>query len=147
MITLEQLKQYLGVCNQDVLLQILVDSANQIIKSYTGRKFEYSTYTEYVDGNAQQELLLENYPVGTLTKIERNVGTLDVPVWEVISASTYKLSPNIGKIFFVCPLIRGFQNYKISYTAGFATPPGDLVLAGLKIASRYFNSRTSDEIS
>jgi hypothetical protein len=73
--TLAQFKQYLGITgtSQDTILQLLIDSSNSMINSYIGRIIEADDYIEYVDGNAQREILLQNYPVNTLTSIEKNI--------------------------------------------------------------------------
>jgi hypothetical protein len=73
--TLEQFKSYIGVTgtSQDTILQLLIDSSNSMINSYIGRTIETDDYIEYIDGNAQREILLHNYPVNTLTSIEKNI--------------------------------------------------------------------------
>jgi len=127
-------------------LTILLDSANDFVESYVSRELESDTRTEYHDGNAQREVMLDVYPATSITSFEKNVGTLDAPVWEAVPASTYKLSPKDGKVFLLGYSYRGFQNYKIVYVGGYATMPGDLRLATLKLAGSYWNKRTSDGI-
>lgn len=141
-----ELKTYLGIttASEDALLTMLLDSANDFVEGYIGREIASASYTEYFDGDGQREILLNNYPVASITSFEENTGTLNVPVWTAIDASTYKLSPNVGKIFMYCFKRRGFQNYKVVYTAGYTTIPGDIKLATLKIASGYYNRRTTD---
>ena len=89
---------------------------------------------------------MKNYPVTALSSFEENTGTLQTPVWTAIDASTYKLSPNIAKLFLTFYKSRGFQNFKVVYTAGYATIPGDIKLATLKLASGYYSRRTSDGV-
>lgn len=146
--TLAELKSYLGITgtSEDVLLTILLDSANDFVEGYIGREIASATYTEYADGDGQREILLVNYPVISTTSFEENTGTLETPVWTPIDPELYKLSPKVGKIFLTFYKKRGFQNYKIVYIAGFATIPGDIKLATLKLASGYYNTRTSDGI-
>jgi len=147
--TLAQFKQYLGITgtSQDTILQLLIDSSNSMINSYIGRIIEADDYIEYVNGNAQREILLQNYPVNTLTSIEKNIWDLETPVWEIVEPTWYKLSPKEWKIFLVYPLTRGFQNYKITYNAWYDPVPAELTLASLKIASKYYNTRTSDGVA
>lgn len=148
MITLTELKTYLWITttSQDDLLNLLKDWAIKFIKTYIWREIEAIDYIEYKDWNWQTELLL-NYPVNTLTSISLNTWTLNIPVWEVVEATNYKLSNEIWKVFFVSYLSRWFWNYKVIYNAWYTTIPWDLKLACLKLASKYYNTRTSDWIS
>lgn len=146
--TLDEFKSYLKISwtDQDVLLTIFLEWANQMILTYIGRKIESTDYTDFINWNAQQELLLPNYPVSSLTKISRNIWTLETPDWQEVSKINYMLEWSIWKIFFVSPLIRWFQNYKIEYNAWFEVIPADLKLACLKFASKYFNMSSTDWI-
>ena len=141
--TLAEFKSYLWITDssQDTVLQLIIDWANKTIVNYIGRNIESDDYIEYIDWNAQNSILLENYPVSGLTKIENNTWTLDNPVWEEVESSSYKLSPNDWRIFLLFNLIRGFQNYKITYTAWYTTIPADLKLATLKLASNTYNTQ------
>lgn len=42
---------------------------------------------------------------------------------------------------------RGFQNIKISYTYGYSQVPFDLKLAGLQLASMYYNQKDASGIA
>ena len=146
--SLSELKSYLWITDssQDTILTIFLDSADDFVRSYIGREIESATYTEYFDGDGQREILMKNYPVTTLTSFEENTGTIQTPVWTAVDSSTYKLSPNIAKLFLTFYKSRGFQNFKVVYVAWYATIPGDIKLATLKLASGYYNRRTSDGI-
>lgn len=124
----------------------MLDSANDFVISYIGREIESASYTEFFDGDGQREILMKNYPVTTLTSFEENTGTLQTPVWTPKDATTYKLSPNIAKLFLTFYKTRGFQNFKVVYTAGYATIPGDIKLATLKLAAGYYNTSKSDGV-
>ena len=146
--TLSELKTYLWITDssQDTLLNIFLSWADQFIKTYTWRDIEATSYTEYEDWDAQNEILLSNYPVNTLTSISRNTWSLDIPIWTLVETSIYKLSSKIWKVFFSCPIYRWFQNYKIIYNAWYTTIPWDLKLACLKLASTSYNTRVADWI-
>lgn len=131
---------------QDGLLQILLDWAIAFVESYTGRTFDSDEYEEYIDGNAQREIILDHYPVTELTSIEYDNWTLSTPDREDVDVDSYKLIPKSGRILLTFCLIRGFQNYKVTYTAGYATAPDDLKMATLKLAATYYNNTKSDWI-
>lgn len=147
-ITLAELKSYLGVTDtsQDDVLNIFLDSANDFVEAYVGRNIEADDYTEYKDWDGQRYILLENYPVNTITSFQVNQWTLDTPDYQDVDASEYKLSPKLWKIFLTFYKERGFQNYKIEYNAGYTTIPGDLKLATLKLAGSYYNGKNSDGV-
>lgn len=148
MITLAELKTYLGISwtDQDDLLQIFVDSANDWVKSYLGKNIKADDYVDIKNGDWQRYILLDNYPVNSITSFEYNGWTLDVADWVELDKSRYELDPDVGKIFLTFYKHRWFQNYRISYNAWYTSIPSDLKLATLKIASRYFNNINSDGI-
>ena len=145
-ITLSEFKAYLWITDssQDTLLDILLNSANDFVESYIGRQIAEATYTEYKDGDGQRIILLDNYPVNTITSFQVNKGTIETPDFEEIDANSYKLSPKIWQLFLTFYKRRGFQNYKIDYNAWYDPIPWDLKLATLKLAAWYYNKRTSD---
>lgn len=146
--TLVELKSYLGITDdsQDTLLTIFLESADSYIKQYTWRALESATFVEYINGNAQLEMIVKQYPITSVTTIERNVWDLATPVREVVENTVYEPDGNVWRIFFRSPLRRGFQNYKVTYVAWYATIPSDLKLACLKLAWSYMNTRGTDWI-
>ena len=145
-IELSEFKAYLWITDtsQDTLLEILLNSANDFVESYIGRQIAEATYTEYKDGDGQRIILLDNYPVNTITSFQVNKWTIETPEFEDIDANSYKLSPKIWQLFLTFYKRRGFQNYKIVYNAWYDPIPWDLKLATLKLAAWYYNKRTSD---
>lgn len=147
--TLVQLKLYLWITSsdKDALLQLFLDWANQIIETYLWRTISSDNYTEIRDWDGQLFLMLKNIPVTTMTSVHINTWTISTPVRELIPATDYSVDTEEWRINFFVPLCRGFKNYKIMYTAWYSTIPADLVLASCKMASKYYNSRSSDWIS
>lgn len=147
-ISLSELKAYLWITttDQDTLLNIFIDSANDFVETYIWRELTSQEYTEYKDWDWQRIILLENYPVTTISSFQYNQWTIDEEDFVDVDDSTYKLSPKIWKIFLTFYQRRWFQNYKIVYTAWYSTIPWDLKLATLKLAAWYYNNKTSDWI-
>lgn len=166
-VTLDQLKTYLGIndaggsvalttwnedsgdaaynnVEQDALLQILLDGAISFVDKYCGRAFWANSYTELINGNAQQTILLKNWPVNSLTSIEYNSGTNSTPVRETVDPDNYWLSDDAGIVNLDFYLNRWFRNYKVVYNAG--TSPKDLIVAVLKIAWGAYNKRWADGV-
>ncbi len=63
--SLDQLKTHLSITgtSQDALLTQLLAGVDRAIRSYTGRRLERATRTEYYSGTNKPELLLREYPV------------------------------------------------------------------------------------
>lgn len=148
MLTVDSLKQYLKICDnsQDRLLKLLLESAISTVESYIGRKIEKSDYNEVINGDAQREIFTKNYPINSITKISYNTGTHETPVWEDLDKVDYTYKSTTWNIYLKEHLIRGFQNYKIEYNAGYTEVPADIQICILKLASKYYNTSTSDGI-
>lgn len=71
--TLALVKQILNIpstnTSKDSWLEALRISAEQVVKSYTGRDFETATYTEYYSGDGRRTLVLRQRPVTSITSI------------------------------------------------------------------------------
>jgi len=147
-VSLSDLKNYLWICDdsQDRLLGLFLDSAESTVLSYIGRDIVAKDYTEIRDGNWQKEFTMKNYPINTITSISLNTWTYDNKVWTVIDDVEYTFDGNVWQIYFRNNLYRDFQNYKILYNAWYNPAPADIKIAVLKLASSYYNSRTSDGI-
>jgi hypothetical protein len=149
--TLTELKAYLSITDstKDVVLQLLLDAADATVETYCGRDFEADATdrTEIVDGKAQRSILLRKYPIVSLTKVERNAGTLDVPVWETVPASSYRVDSSVGAIDFLCATSRGLNEYRATYKGGYAAVPSDVKVAVIKIAAANYARRGADGVN
>lgn len=146
--TLEQFKQYLWITDddKDTLLQLILDGVNDLVLSYIGRVIEADDYTEIIDGNGQLFFVVENYPINTIDSISKNTWTITTPVWEALDSNSYSIDSKSWTVNLLFNLSRGFKNYQVVYNGGYTEIPAWLVLAVLKMASKYWNSRTSDGI-
>jgi len=147
--TLTQFKLYLGIttADTDALLQLFLDWANKMVETFLGREIAAQDYTPIVDWNWQLFLVVWWYPINTISKIERNTGDVETPVWEELDKTSYSFNTKIGRINFFSPLLRWFQNYKLTYNGWYSTIPADLVLAVCKLWSKSYNTRNSDWVS
>jgi hypothetical protein len=128
----------------DPLLNRLITSVSDWIKSYCNRDFTQTTYTEYRNGWANQtKMALKNYPVSSVTSLYIN-GTL-VP--QSTAANVAGWVENGGFLYLRGGLTftTGYANVVITYVAGYATIPYDLEQACIEITSwRY---REKDRIA
>lgn len=150
--TLDQFKDFLGLTStdEDAQLRAILDSVEQAVESWCRRKFKSATYTEYHDGHGQKLLILEHRPLTEITGVwvdsqgyyghganafagatdEWTLGTDFVPKRLDESESNGSLLvalKGLGLGSGYWPLGEG--NIKVTYTAGYAAIPEDLILA------------------
>ncbi len=118
--SLDRLKAFLGITssNYDTVLESLINSVSDFVENECDRRFKKTTYSETkLDGQSSKELVLPQWPVvsgETFTLYEReNNG------WDTINSDDYLVDNDSGIIRANFTFIRGFQNYKADYTAGY----------------------------
>ena len=74
--TLAKVKEYLQITDtdDDTFLTSLISNSSILIKSYCKRDFTSTSYTEYHNGNGTTELVLNNYPVISITSVHDDMG-------------------------------------------------------------------------
>lgn len=124
--TLEAVKAYMGIpleqVNDDDTLENLINACSTAIEDYCKRKFLEQTFDEEYDGTGKNYLLLEQFPVKSISSITVEDITLD--------ASEYKVKKNNGVLIrknSIWPL--GDINISITYVAGLSEIPAPLELA------------------
>lgn len=132
MITLDQLKEYLGIdsgdTSQDAYLQGLIDEISTFIETYTGRIFNQDTYTEVKDWHWERILFTKQYPLNSITSVKYRKGN-DFTEWftEVIEQKDYSFRDS-GEVYFNMNLPRWFNKIEVVYNAGYASIPQDIQL-------------------
>lgn len=146
--TVSELKQYLWIHDnsQDFVLWLFLRWANQIILTHINRDIIKEDYQTTFNGNGQKYVMLKNYPINEIYSLEINNGKLDEQEWEEIDPSKYTFESKTGKVMLLFNLFRWFNNYRITYNAGYEQVPADLQMATLKLAAKYYNNRSSDGI-
>lgn len=132
-----------------LLFEELINSASEFIESYCSRKFVSATYTEYYNGGNTNKLLLNQYPVTTLTSVQY----WDYQSQGIIESYTehtdYELYSNDGYLYKVSGWSKGTKNYKVVYVAGYSTStmPSDLKNACKEICKYLYNLRDKQGLS
>lgn len=141
MVLLQDLKDWLGLTTgtDDALLQRLITNISQSILTKISRDTILSAaFTESYDGSGTPTQALLHYPITAVASLFINNApivlspdgvqagfTFDKYTLKVVGAgSAWVLAPG----FYGPPsvFIRGKQNVKVTYTAGYAAVPGDL---------------------
>lgn len=136
--TAADVRGYLGVqaTTDDDRIDRLIAACAKFIETYTNRVYEQSDYTETLDGNGKDEVMLENYPVTAVASVSvdgRAISPVPIPNDFATSGFMFDEGGVIlqgGRLFN-----KGRRNVVISYTAGFAEIPADLVQAVIETAA------------
>lgn len=158
---LDDIKGYLNLTTEDddVLLSDIIKRKNAHVKQYCQRDFLQATYTEYHSGggpsillpfqypniNGMLALMLEQYPVSSITAIYDDVGRT-YGADSLIDPDNYAIAdPNNGIVELDgLSLCKGVKNIKVVYVAGYAASelPEDLKEAFIKlVVAEYLDSK------
>lgn len=147
-ITLKDVREYLDVKDEDAssyaLIETLIAQVQAIVETEKcGRTFGSSVFTEILDGDGCDSVLLKQYPIIELQSIWDDLGREygEDTELDVDDIAVYE---DEGKLVFVNNFFQqGKKNIKVVYRAGYATIPADLKLALIKFtAAEYLMART-----
>ena len=147
--TLNHTKITLGISlsthTDDALLIHLINNVTTHIETYCSRRFASTVYTsERYDGNSCDKIFLRQYPIISVSALTLNNQTVSEAT-DYDDYDGYWIEPVVKGIKLTGCLYRvdkwdiGWQNIKISYTAGFATIPSDLDMACQLVIRSLYN--------
>ncbi|MFA5080298.1 MAG: head-tail connector protein [Candidatus Paceibacterota bacterium] len=116
----------------DTLLERLINSVSDFIEGATGRSFKEATYIEkYSIYKPRRFLMLNQFPVSGLTKIEYRAGSYSVPSWIEYLRDEYELEGEgkSGIVAILGTMPVGINVIRATYTAGYKidfTAPTDI---------------------
>lgn len=147
-VSLEDTRLFLGYSDssKDEKIKLMINVATDMIETYTGRRFIQTTYTDQpFDGNGEDEVLLPQYPVTSLTSLGKNGSYDNSPSWDVIDSEDYFLNGPSGILKGVSRFSRGTQNYRATYVAGYllANVPWDLKFAAMQMVEYLMNKQAA----
>ena len=147
LVTLAECLQRLNMTSdsgeRDALIDSLLAPASAIIEAYCKRTFAQTTYCEVYDGPGGYELMVDNSPIISVTKLSQDIdieaGTYD----ELITASEMLVHKSTGIIeVFNETFIKAHKNIYIEYVAGFASVPEDIKSVCMDlIAKKYHDTK------
>lgn len=136
-ITGSDLRTYLGLSSQEDAgrLAQFADGAAAWVAGKTGRTWAQAVYTnELYRGTDTYDLVLNHYPVATVSAVTAEGLTLDITNQKVVELS----DPQSGVLTRTdgCAWRRlGYRSIAVTYTGGPATIPADLILGTLELAA------------
>lgn len=110
----------------DVQLQKALDTATIAVQNWLNRMIISATYTEVIRGNGRPRLVLEGYPLISLTGI---TGTDEFGTANVQSTGDFLLNSGAGIVEWKDTSRNAFWktwSWTITYVAGYATVPDDV---------------------
>lgn len=143
-----ELEELLQTTFETEYANALINMASQFIENFCDRLFIETTYTkEIYNGNGTHELYLKNYPLS-------DIGSLIIVSWDtyndkedyVFTINTdYLIYTNEGMLYHRWGWIKGHQNYRVTYKAGYAIAaiPYDLKQACAQIC-QYINNHKNN---
>jgi hypothetical protein len=128
----------------DILLQ-MANAAATGMETWMNRVIQQHAVTGAVDGNGKSMLLWQDYPVTAVSSVSIN-GIAVSPATDYTGLGyrfdSTRLVLQAGQAF-----CRGMMNVALSYTAGFAVIPADLLQACLESAALKFRQRAQIGVS
>ena len=131
LVTLAKYKSYLGITDttKDTDLTDLQSAVEKRVKEYLNRDLEPTTYTdELYNGNGKYELILRQFPLVSISsiKVYDGIDSNNAETWTTLVEHTDYDRLIIPKEAYSVILdgyrfVRGLQNYKITYVAGYGT--------------------------
>jgi hypothetical protein len=134
LIALTDLKTFLdiGDSTDDTRLEVLIDAVSYFFNNKTNRQLKARALTEYYDGDGTNKILLNSYPVNSITTL--HIST-DVPRTygssQLINSDYYDSDTEGVLCYFDGVFPKGFKTVKIAYNGGYSTIPHDLEQAAL----------------
>lgn len=139
LVNLSKYKEYLKITDNTVDTQLtsLANHVEQRVKSWLNRAIESATFTdEYYNGNGKNYLTLRQFPITAVSaiKVYDGLDNNNAETWTTLVQGTdYErkiLDLEACSVYLDgYTFDKGMQNYKITYTAGYATIPEDIQLA------------------
>jgi hypothetical protein len=152
MTTLATAKTYLKIptleIGMDSMIELFVNSASDDIERYCQRQFKSQSYTEYHHGRNQNILLLDQYPIISVTELRIDFEAEFTSLDSLIPVSDYRIGDSNNTLVLVNGQVfsKGFHNIRVIYTAGFSTIPSSLENACLWIVAYYNRMREGQNI-
>ena len=120
--TLAEVKTYLGITGteDDALLTSLIDRAGKLIKNYTHRTLESTTFRQRYDGKRSRDLVLKEYPVISIDYI--SIGTNSAFSLINVNSDAYRAGVTVNETQMILEVYGGANDGTETITlSGYST--------------------------
>lgn len=146
LVSLSEYKSFLNILSTDTTLdndlEDLTEEIEESVQEFLGRRLMSDTYTEEVYcGTGLKSLTLKQFPVTSVSSIKQYEYE-EEDIWTTLDADDYE------EIWIVdeCKIVlqdmifeEGYNNFKITYDAGYTTLPYSIKIALKKLLRLYFD--------
>ena len=158
--TVARVKSFLGLTGStyDSVFELLIDVLTDFTEKECDRRFKLTAYTGTVlNGDGTNQSVLPQWPVSstaTFKLYERDSLDYGDDSWDEVNADDYRIDYDSGIVTANFTFTKGFQNYKVDYSAGYdfenvsgtlktlsSVGLSDLEFACWKLISRAFAQR------
>jgi hypothetical protein len=146
--TVADVKESLGISSGDTskdnLIKRKINAATDYIEKYCQRRFALTTYTDIeYDASGTNTLVLRQRPVTEFVSLSRNNTSQNTDSWEVSDSEEYFVDLSAGVLELNYRASGGWDQYRVTYTAGYSTIPSDLAEACVTLACYYIENPAS----
>lgn len=134
------LRAYLGadLPDEDDMLQRLLDAAWTAMETWCNRSFASGTYAEMRDGANTDRIMLGQFPVTAVSSV--TVDGAPLAAWSATQPVGYAFDEQ-SLLYIGGRFARGRRNVVVTYTAGYASMPADLVQANIEAAALKYRQK------
>jgi hypothetical protein len=150
LISLEDLKKYLGIAqddtSKDFTLEVYINGISDYIQG-TGNTILKTDYVEKYQGTGTQELVLKHKPINSVSKLTNSAS--DVTDYEILkSAGILYKDYGWGLSGSTSPMMHDrinkvYKTIEIEYNAGYENTPGDLLMVITAMIKNQYELDTS----
>lgn len=150
--TLAQAKSHLSISPsdslQDARIEMFINAASEKIERYTNRLLvSQGNIAELQHGRRENIILLKQWPIIAVSQVSIDSTAAHTDPATILAATSYTVSDDLNSLLLVNSTFPvGFNNVKITYTAGYVTVPSDLELASLWLVEWYYLMRTRGDM-
>lgn len=140
--SVDNVKETLGIASSDSswdnLIIRKINQATEIIEGWCNRRFLETIYTdELYDATYDRQLVLRQYPVTSTTTfaLAARDTTLNEGSFDSVDSEQYFIDRKGGIVDAVSDFWGGYDQWRVTYSAGYATIPADLAEACATLAA------------
>lgn len=150
--TLAVAKSHLSVNSsdtaQDNRIELFINAASERIERFTDRKLvSQGSIAEIQHGRRANILLLKQWPIIAVSELKVDHSATFTDPLTIVPVTDYTISDDSTSLLYINQVFPvGFNNIKVTYTAGYTTVPSDLELACLWLTEWYYLHRTRGDM-
>lgn len=147
-----QLKSYLGIpyatTTEDAKFELFINAATDAIENFCDRQLvSRGTLTELQHGRRSNIIITREFPIIAVTELRQDLKGLFATPDTLVDPTEYQIADNSTSICWLKNHFpNGFNNVQVKYSAGYITPPNDLVLACIWFVEWIYLARNRQDI-